>query len=301
MYDPTASKVDMVKHRVTDRAHNTRVFLPKPMAATREATLAVHMSDWERVRVSIKKDIADNDKDKQKTNLTYSQKKGLVSLVRRVKSGEVIIVETDKTGQFAILTMEEYMAAGVVHTSKDGEVTEEFVKNNQRVLNRHCSLCLKIFNVGQDWMHQARHRETKLNKSCCIPMLRLLFKDHKTRSPSPTRRVCAANSGMNVHFSDLLSTVLEPLAKTIPGSLEVISVDNFISWCEDYNEEIDNKEKKLGAAGGTTGKTEKKLEAAGGAEQTGTKSEIGAAGGSRISGAEVGAGVGRQPQINQEI
>ena len=97
-YDPTASKVDMAKG-----------FLPKPMAATREAMLAVHMSEWERVRVSIKKDIANNDKDEH------------------------------KTGKFAILSMEDYMAAGMVHASKDEEVTEEYVKNNQRVLNGHCN------------------------------------------------------------------------------------------------------------------------------------------------------------------
>ena len=39
------------------------------------------------------------------------------------------------------------------------------------------------------------------------------------------------------------SMVLEPLASTIPGSWEVISEDDFISGCEDYNEEIKNKEK----------------------------------------------------------
>ena len=104
-------------------------------------------------------------------------------------------------------------------------------------------------------MHQSRHRETKINKSCCIPTLRLLFKDHKTWSPTdgtppPARPVCAANSGMNVHFSDLLSMVLEPLASTVPGSWEVISVDDFISGCEDYNEELENKEKTPEAAGG---------------------------------------------------
>ena len=47
---------------------------------------------------------------------------------------------------------------------------------------------------------------------------------------------------MNVHFRDLLSMVLEPLAFTVPGSWEVISVDDFISGFEDYNEEVDTKE-----------------------------------------------------------
>ena len=103
---------------------------------------------------------------------------------KRVKFWKLVIVETDKTVKFAILTMDDYLAAGMVHASKDEEVTEAFVKNNQLVLNGHCSVWLIIFNVGQDWMHQARHRETKLNKSCCILVLQLLFKDHKSWSPS---------------------------------------------------------------------------------------------------------------------
>ena len=66
--------------------------------------------------------------------------------------------------------------------------------------------------------------------------------------------------------------VLEPLASTVPGSWEVISVDDFISGCEDYNEELENKEKTPGAAGGAD-----------------------------IPEAEVGAGGGRNTQINREI
>ena len=97
-FDPTTGKVDMAKHMVTDSCHNTRVFLPKPMAASREAMLAVQISEWERVRVAMKRELADNDKDEQKTNLSKSKKRGLISIVRRIKSGELIIIEPDKMG-----------------------------------------------------------------------------------------------------------------------------------------------------------------------------------------------------------
>ena len=58
-----------------------------------------------------------NDKDEWETNLSASQKRGLISLVRRVKSGELVIVVTDKTSKFTILTMEDYLASGMVHAS----------------------------------------------------------------------------------------------------------------------------------------------------------------------------------------
>ena len=38
-------------------------------------------------------------------------------MVRRVKSGELVIVVTDKTSKFTILTMEDYLASGMVHAS----------------------------------------------------------------------------------------------------------------------------------------------------------------------------------------
>merc|ERR1711888_447249 len=151
----------------------------------------------------------------QKVNLTPSQGRGLRKLKKRVKEGELLICETDKSGRFAVVRMETYIAAGRVHTNKDKRVDLEFVKKNQRILNGHTSSFLKIFKVGEDWQHERRHRETKLNQSLGVAPLYLLFKDHKvwdrTSGPPPTRPVGSATSGMNMHFSELVSHILEPV------------------------------------------------------------------------------------------
>ena len=148
--------------------------------------------------------------------------RGLKSLLRKVKEGLIVILQTDKSGKFAVMSVEDYLAAGKVHTDKDECVGEDFVRETQRILNGHCSLLMKIFNTGSNWSHESRHREARLNKSCQVPILKLLFKDHKSwvpgQGPIPTRPVCAANGGMNVHLSELVSMILEPLATTIPGT-----------------------------------------------------------------------------------
>ena len=46
--------------------------------------------------------------------------------------GEIIVVKTDKSCRFVLMSLEEYQSAGEVHTSKDSEVNLDFLINNQR-------------------------------------------------------------------------------------------------------------------------------------------------------------------------
>ena len=118
VYCPEENNFDMGKQRVTDCPNNTRVFLPKPMSAMDEAMWAVRVSEWNKVRDWFKANNT-NAKGEQKPNLSPSKLRGLKSLLLRVKEGLIVIVQTDKTGKFAIMSMEDYLAAGKVHTDKD--------------------------------------------------------------------------------------------------------------------------------------------------------------------------------------
>ena len=92
----------------------------------------------------------------------------------------------------------------------------EFVKQTQQILNGHCSMWLKIFLVGLNWGHEDRHRETKINNSLSVSPLYLLYKDHKGWSfgmpgEPPSRPIAATKSSQNVHFSEMISQVVEPI------------------------------------------------------------------------------------------
>ena len=146
-----------------------------------------------------------DEKGLQESNLTAGEERGLKSLKKRVASGEIVICQTDKSGKFALMTMADYIYAGSKHVKGDQEVDIEYVNQNQRILNAHCSMWLRIFLVGKNWGHQDRHREAKIHHSLSVCPLYLMFKDHKgwapDKGPMPTRGICAANTGMNCHLS----------------------------------------------------------------------------------------------------
>ena len=68
--------------------------------------------------------------------------------------------------------------AGNVHLEGDEEITMEDLKKNQRQLNGHVSMLLKVFNTGGDWKHQARMRDSMISDSMAVFPLWLLFKCH---------------------------------------------------------------------------------------------------------------------------
>ena len=64
---------------------------------------------------------------------------------KRVKNGEIAVMETDKTGKFTVMSQEDYLEAGDIHTVNDKEITEDELWNIQRRLNAGNSMFIKIF------------------------------------------------------------------------------------------------------------------------------------------------------------
>ena len=161
--------------------------------------------------------------------MSQPEQAGLKSIQKRVANNEVVILPTDKSGRFAIMSMETYIEAGRAHIKDDIEVGVEEKKENQKLLNGAVSMLLKIFRVGKDCKHESRWRESMLSSSLESCPLWLLYKDHKNWTSSkggapPTRPVMGGNTGMNTHLSEILSWLLEPLANSmLEKSSEVIS------------------------------------------------------------------------------
>ena len=238
VFDPEEGNLDMRKRKATDVKHNTRVGLPKALKPSEEAMIEVRKAEWMRVFRELAAEVCD-EKGQQQSNLTPAQRRGLQKLRKRIKEGELIVCMTDKSGKLSVMSIENYQKAGSVHTEKDEEVDLNFVKNNQKEVNAHTAMWLKIWKYGANWKHEDRHRETKINQSCSVSPLWLLMKDHKAWNPEEgpkTRPVCGTNKGMNVHFSDLVSEVLEPVATARQGTAEVISTEDMVSLINDFND-----------------------------------------------------------------
>ena len=76
----------------------------------------------------------------QLLNLTADEMEGLKSIRLRLVNGELVVLPTDKSGRFAIMTMDTYIKAGEVHVRNDKKMDTDDLKKNQRHLNGHVSM-----------------------------------------------------------------------------------------------------------------------------------------------------------------
>ena len=178
---------------------------------------------------------------KQVSNFSQSQWRGLISLRKRVTEGEIVILPTDKSGRLAIMTRDSYRAAGLHHTRKDKEVGWGEIKESQKEINGYVSMMIKVFKIGGSWRHGQRVRETMLGESLSICPMSLLFKDHKGWSASdgtipPTRPVVGGHCGINMHLSEIVSDILDPVVSNYQGGREIISTEDGLARVEGLND-----------------------------------------------------------------
>ena len=121
-----------------------------------------------------------------------------------MKAKEILICQTDKTGRFCILTAEQYLEAGKIHTKKDFEVEIENAEEIQRILNGNMRWLAKAVNLSIDWDQEERALKNLLNHGLAVCPMTLLIKDHKvwdiTKDAPPSRTVMGGNKGGNTNI-----------------------------------------------------------------------------------------------------
>ena len=250
IYDGDNKRFDYGNKSATDAKGNKRVTLPKALSHSEEAELEVRRIEWIRLFDDLVAELEDED-DMKKKNITKAEERGLKSLKKRVADGELVICQTDKSGRFAVLTLEQYEEAGMKHVSGDEEVNLAYVKDNERQVNGHCNMVLKIFRVGKNWRQEDRNKEVKINHGLAVCPMYVMFKDHKgwtghMGGPAPSRPIASSSSGNNMHFSELMSEILEPVAAEWNGGMEVISGSHFMSKIDKMNEKTRQEWRRKG-------------------------------------------------------
>ena len=247
VFDHEKKVVDFRKSRCTDVKHNAKIYLPGPLQNNLESELEMRRVAWGAgfdQHVSSMKDEDGIGDD----NLTAEEARGLKSLKEKVRDGKLLIVQTDKSSRFAVMTMEEYERAGKKHTMNDEQVELDQVIRTEAQINGHMSMLMKTLMVGKDWGHQDRTRSTKITHSLAVAPMYILFKDHKLWSVDmgtapPSRPVASAGSGANDNMSETVSQALEPVANMWRGGMEANSTCDLVDKVENLNEI--NKDKKL--------------------------------------------------------
>ena len=204
VYLKSEKVLDLGKMKATNYKFNKRIFLPKGETAEREALHEVRrMSMFETFKNTIKKSNDGGNKEDEKrvsSNLSKLELKGMKSLQKRVKNGELMITETDKSNRFCILKTSQYYEAGQKHVSKDQKISHEQVRAIQKVVNDHSFWLRKIFGLGVEWGHEDRIGNSMTDRGEVVAPLYLLIKDHKGWSyeegspPPPDQYVVATRA-----------------------------------------------------------------------------------------------------------
>ena len=226
--------------------HNKEVFLPNPESPIKETYYELRKREMSRVFNRETKSISKGFD----SNLSKAEITGLKSLKRRIKKGEVVVCQTDKSKRFAILSQQQYLASGNIHTSKDMEIQPHLIKKIQSYVNDHTWWAKEILQCGANWNHFDRMSTNLEDKGEQVCKMSLLIKDHKSWStesvsPPPSRPVVSGNFGLNCHLSELISTILEPIAYEESGN-EMDSTDDMIAKISKINEQIELDSKLLG-------------------------------------------------------
>ena len=141
VFCPIERRYDERKRRVTDLVECTRVTLPKPLSTVREAQIEVRRELHDKVYQEFRREHC-NQKGEQKTNLTEQEKRGLNSLMKRIKKENIIVMKTDKSGKMCVTSEEKYIEMGQVHIGEDKRITKS-------EYNR-CALPRLVTRIGEE-------------------------------------------------------------------------------------------------------------------------------------------------------
>ena len=235
VYDSVRNIFDYGKKRTTDLKENAEVKLPPPSSASAECSIALLKN---RIMSAFRK-YRDENCDKlgnQVSNLTASELKGLSTLKKRIKDGEIVPLKTDKSGKMTVMSMEDYLKMGLKKAEKDTEVTFEELLKVQKSINDTTRYWIRILNAGTNHGHSQRILESKLTNSCNVAPSYYMYKDHKAEGGY--RQVVGGCNSNTLGLSNMLSDVLESVAGAITHPYAVISSEDMLARVEEANKKI---------------------------------------------------------------
>ena len=230
-FNPIEKVFDDRKRRVTDLQECTRVTLPKPLPVVEEALIEIRRDIHDRIYYEHLRDFT--KMGEQIANMTEEEIRGLKSILKRIRAGELLVIKTDKSGRFCIVTVEDYLHMGKVHTDKDVMIGRVKVIEIEKTLNGHAISWVKIFNSGQDHGHGDRIMSSKVTRSENKADLYVLFKDHKPGGK--TRPVVTGCTSNTRGLSNTVSNLLESFANSNDDMFESISGEDMLSKSKTNN------------------------------------------------------------------
>ena len=248
--DEDAATMSFAKRKVTDMKTNRDINVGEAVDSVTETVLASLSASVHAVAAKYIASYCDKYGNIIETNLTKEEIGGLKSLKERVKTGEISVLPTDKSGRLAVNTTDNYITRMQTHVTNDPVIDWKEKCSIENVLNGHTLQLGRILKVGENWQHSKRVQSALRNKSCHVPVLYGQWKDHKNAideaGPS-LRPVCGASEANNGQISQLLAEVMMALAAEMDKDIGTAcaSTEELLHEMDKVNEMQDKRDKVI--------------------------------------------------------
>ena len=233
VFRPEERRMEFSRRRVTDMPTNRFIHIPNPAAPAIETVLdniSCRVDTLTTAYIQRKCDKKGNIIEK---NLDQQQQRGLRSLLKRVNEKEIIVQKTDKGGDLALNTPENYIETMKPHYESDPNLSWDDHAKLEAELNACTIQFARVLRVGAKWGHWSRVKSAVTSHYGPIPLLSGYPKTHKDishLSPQeqekgpPVRPVCGASESNNGPLSDLLSQICMQLGDEMDESLHTLCI-----------------------------------------------------------------------------
>ena len=103
IYDFESKTMDFGRSKATNWKRNKRIKLPKAGSSLLEASMEKRRQAASKIYDGCLKLLDDGGETVGMDNLMAGEKKGLKSLKKKVKDGNLLICQTDKSGRFCVM------------------------------------------------------------------------------------------------------------------------------------------------------------------------------------------------------
>ena len=171
VFRPEERKMEFSRRRVTDMPTNRFVHIPNPTGPEVETVLDNISSRVNSVVKAFIREKCDQKGNIHEKNLSQQQQRGLKSLAKRVKLKELVVQKTDKGGDLAINTPENYIETMRPHFESDPDLTWENHEKLEAELNACTIQFARVLRVGAKWGHWPRVKSAVTSHLGPIPLL----------------------------------------------------------------------------------------------------------------------------------
>ena len=173
-------------------------------------------------------------------NLTVDQINAIKGLKTKMKNENLVCVETDKTGKFALDTKENYINKINKHISNDEVIAAKDVTTIENKLNKHAEHASKITKAGENTGQTSRIKSNFITKDNQVPVLHGTSKDHKISEDvidgPDVRPIMGAVVGPNVALANFIgSEIVRRVAEDAGNENVCKSTEELLGVFEAFN------------------------------------------------------------------